>query len=237
MREIIEINWWAIVSGLLWITGLALILSLFCIIEFIRNKKVSDSQINLKKGFVRRILALGIGLVVLGILTSFLGMPTNRLLVSTFKNIQKSSIMNHQDMSYKPQDFTIDPLNRGYKQNTTRIRDNTIVLFNDGFIKTPLRRFPVNNFKVTFRARGSRALDEYSIILVEYQKLVKDLYLVTMESKFYQLAKNFRDYALSFKVGKQAIGRIKITFVNDDLQPRRKRDRNVWIKDITISAD
>jgi len=37
-----------------------------------------------------------------------------------------------------------------------------------------------------------------------------------------------------FRVNRPGIGRVRISFVNDDLEPGGKRDRNAWIKDIKI---
>ena len=43
-----------------------------------------------------------------------------------------------------------------------------------------------------------------------------------------------KPWSLGFKVETPVIGRVTLSFVNDDLEPGLKKDRNAWVKNIKI---
>ncbi|MDQ1349847.1 MAG: hypothetical protein QG657_148, partial [Acidobacteriota bacterium] len=68
----------------------------------------------------------------------------------------------------------------------------------------------------------------------EFERLEGE-YLISRVRRFIVLTPDMRKWEMRFPVKEQSIGRVKISFVNDDLEAGGKRDRNVWIKDIVIN--
>lgn len=220
MHEIVIINWTLLVSFFLWVTGLAVILSGLAV---------------MKKRKIKKAIIISAILIVAGGVLYLFKMPTHNLLVSRVSVVDKEKCMPVGDgLAFAVQDLGLDALNRGHKRNTTGIMDNTAALFYGGFLKTPFIIFPEGDYVVVFHARGSRAKEEYAILKVEFEQLDDADYLITEESRYIPLNKSMRRWLTGFRVNRPGIGRVKISFVNDDLEPGGKRDRNAWIKDIKI---
>ncbi|MCP4156068.1 MAG: hypothetical protein GY757_50580, partial [bacterium] len=123
--------------------------------------------------------------------------------------------------------------------NTTEIIAQTAALFFEGDIKTPLVKFKGGHYTLNFTARGSKAWDEYSILRVDYRELDENNYLLLKKSAYVNLTATMEHYQIPFQTTnttQSAIGRLEISFVNDDLEPGGKKDRNAWVKEIKIES-
>ncbi len=239
MIELIKINWLAVVSGLLWITGLSLALAGLCRMEFLflKHKKPIIPEDSRKSFFSKKLFLMSAVLMVIGGLLTLFKMPSSHLLVTKLLNVDETKCIHmdgEKELAFSIKDLKLDPLNRAHKRNRTDIRDNTAVLFYSGFIKTPVIEFEAGDYVTVFYARGSKAWEEFSILKIEFETLDPSYYLTAKKSKYIQLTGKMKPWALGFKVETTVIGRLKLSFVNDDLEPGLKKDRNAWIKDIKI---
>jgi hypothetical protein len=239
MSELIKINWIAVVSGLLWITGLSLALAGFCRMEFLflRHKKAMTLEDFRKDFFSKRLFLIFIVLIVVGGVLNLFKVPSENLLVTKLVNVDEAeciNIMMEEKLAFLNKDLKLDPLNRKHKRNRSDIRDNTAVLFYDGYIKTPFIKFEAGYYVINFDARGSEAWEEFSILKIEFETLVPNHYLIAKSSIYIQLTSKMKPWSMGCQVEAPIIGRVKVSFVNDDLEPGGKRDRNAWIKDIKI---
>ncbi len=220
MHEIVKINWMPLVSFFLWVTGFAVILSALVV---------------MKKRKLKTAIIISIVLIIAGGVLYLFKMPSHKLLVPGVSAVDKEKCMPvGNGLAFAVEDLGLDALNRGHKRNTTAIKDNTAALFYGGYIKTPFITFPGGDYVVVFHARGSRAKEEYAILKVEFEQLDNTNYLITEESRYIPLSNLMQRWVTGFHVNRPGIGRLKISFVNDDLEPGGKRDRNAWIKDIKI---
>jgi len=239
MIELIKINWLAVVSGLLWVTGLSLAVAGLCRMKFLflKLKKSLIPKDSCKNFFSKRLFLISAVLVVTGGLLTLFKMPSSHLLVTKLLNVDETKCI-HMDMekelAFSVKDLKLDPLNRAHKRNRTDIRDNTAVLFYSGYIKTPVIKFEAGDYVTVFYARGSKAWEEFSILKIEFETLAPNQYLIPKKSKYISLTNKMKPWSLGFKVETPVIGRVTLLFVNDDLEPGLKKDRNAWIKDIQI---
>jgi hypothetical protein len=239
MSELIKINWLAVVSGLLWITGLSIALAGLCRMEFLflKHKKSIIPGDFRKNLFSKRLFLMSAVLVVIGGLLTLFKMPSSHLLVTKLLNVDETKCIHmdrEEELSFSIKDLKLDPLNRAHKRNRTDIRDNAAVLFYSGFIKTPIIKFEAGDHIIVFNARGSDAWGKFSILKIEFETLDRGDYLTAKKSKYIQLTGKMKPWSLGFKVERPVIGRVTLSFVNDDLEPGLKKDRNAWIKDIKI---
>jgi len=207
-------------SFFLWVTGLAVLIAALVVMG---------------KRKIKKAIVLSVILIVAGGVSYLFKMPSDRLLISRVSVVDKGKcIPVDGGMAFVVRDLGLDALNRGHKRNTTDIKDNTAALFYGGYIKTPFITFPEGDYAVVFHARGTRAKEEFAILKVEFEQLNNAGYLLTEESRYIPLNKSMRRWLTPFRVNRPGIGRVKISFVNDDLEPDGKRDRNAWIKDVKI---
>ena len=207
-------------SFFLWVTGFAVLLAALVLME---------------KRKIKKAIITSIVLIVAGGVSYLFKMPSDKLLVSRVSVVDRDKCLPVDGgLSFAVRDLGLDALNRGHRRNTTGIRDNTAALFYGGYIKTPFITFPEGDYAVVFHARGTRAKEEYAILKVEFDQLDNADYLVTEESRYIPLNKSMRRWLTPFRVNRPGIGRVKISFVNDDLEPGSKRDRNAWIKDVKV---
>ncbi|HLP57538.1 MAG TPA: hypothetical protein VK186_01855 [Candidatus Deferrimicrobium sp.] len=225
MIEIVKINWILIVAHAGWLLGAAIILTLLAIMEFSRSPR----QIPVK------MFGVSFGLIVFGFLLLNFKIPTSKLLVSRITGLNEAGLSACvNSLSFPVSDIKMDELNGRHERNSTDIVDNTLALFYDGFMVTPLVKFNPGEYMVEFKARGTKALDEYATVKVEFEKL-EGQYLIVKTHRFIILSKAMEKHGMKFPVENDGIGRIKITFVNDDLESGGKKDRNVWLKDISLT--
>jgi hypothetical protein len=239
MNELVKINWLAVVSGLLWITGLSLAVAGLCRMKFLflKLKKSLIPGDSGKNFFSKKLFIMSAVLVVTGGLLTLFKMPSSHLLVTKLLNVDETKCIHmdtEKELAFSVKDLKLDPLNRAHKRNRTDIRDNTAVLFYSGYIKTPVIKFGPGDYVIVFDARGSKAWEVFSILKIEFETLGPGDYLTTRASKYIQLTGKMKPWSLAFKVETPVIGRVTLSFVNDDLEPGLKKDRNAWIKDIKI---
>jgi hypothetical protein len=237
MSELIKINWIVVVAGLLWITGLSLALAGFCRMAFLflRDKKAMASGGSRESFFSKRLFLISAVLIVTGGVLNFFKMPSENLLVTKLVNVDEATcIKMEEELAFLHKDLSLNRLNRKHKQNRTDVRDNTAVLFYDGYIKTPFIKFEKGYYVINFDAWGSKAWEEFSILKIEFETLDPNRYLTAKKSKYIQLTRKMKSWSMEFQVEAPIIGRVKVSFVNDDLEPGGKRDRNAWVKDIKI---
>lgn len=228
MIEIVKINWVLMAGHACWVLGAAIILTLLSVMEFSRSSRKSPVK-------MFGVSAASVGLIVLGVLLLNFKIPTSKLLVSRVTGLNEGALVTcDTSVSFPVSDIKMDELNGRHERNTTAILDNTLVLFYDGFMVTPLVKFKPGEYVVDFKARGTKALDEYAAVKVEFERLEGE-YLISRVQRFIVLTPDMRKWEMRFPVNESCIGRIKISFVNDDLEAGGKRDRNVWIKDILIN--
>ena len=225
MIEIVKINWVLMAAHAFWIVGASIILALLTTMQFSR----SSHKVPIK------LFGLSVGMIVLGILLLSFKIPTSKLLVSRITGLNEAALGTcDSPVSFPVNAIKMDELNGRHERNTTAILDNTLALFYDGFLYTPLLTFKPGEYVVGFNARGTKALDEYATIKVEFEKL-EGQYLIPRFQQFMVMTSDMKKYEMKFPVKEQSIGRIRISFVNDDLETGGKKDRNVWIKDINIT--
>ncbi len=225
MIEVVKINWVLMAAHACWILGGAMIAAVLSIMEFNRSSRKPI-----------KLLWVSAGLIVLGVLLINFKIPTSKLLVSRVSNLNEAGLVSCEDsIAFPVKELQLDGLNGRHKRNTRDIIDNTLALFYDGFIRTPLVKFKPGDYMVEFKARGTRALDEYAAVKVEFECL-EGHYLIVKQTKFIVLNPVMKKREMRFRVEESSVGRIKISFVNDDLVPG-KEDRNAWIKNISISSE
>lgn len=225
MIEIVKINWVLMAGHACWVLGASIILTLLAIMEFSRSSRK----------FSMKMFGVSVGLIMLGVLLLNFRIPTSKLLVSRVSDLNEAALgVCDTSVSFLVSDIKMDELNGRHERNTTAIVDNTLALFYDGFMYTPLLKFKPGEYVVEFSARGTRALDEFATVKVEFECL-EGQYLIPGVQRFMVLTRDMKKWEMRFPVKESCIGRIKISFVNDDLEAGGKRDRNVWVKDIVIS--
>ncbi len=174
-------------------------------------------------------------LIVTGVVLNFFKLPSENLLVAKLSDVDETKcITMGEELAFFHKDLNLNRLNRKHKHNRTGIRDNTAALFYDGYIKTPFIKFEKGDYLVNFDARGSEAWEEFSILKIDFETLDLNRFLLVKNSKYIQLTREMKPWSMEFKVKAPIIGRVKVSFVNDDLEPGGKRDRNAWVKDIKI---
>lgn len=222
MIEVVKINWVLMAGHACWILGAAIMAAILSIMEFARFSRKPT-----------KLLWVSAGLIVVGILLINFKIPTSKLLVSRVSGLDEAGLVSCEDsIAFQVKELQLDGLNGRHKRNTRDIIDNTLALFYDGYIRTPLVKFKPGEYMVGFEARGTRALDEYAAVKVEFERL-EGHYLIVKQAKLIVLNPVMKKREVRFRVKEPSIGRIKISFVNDDLVPG-KEDRNVWIKNISI---
>lgn len=231
MNELVNINWTAVAAGLLWITGFGLGIVGISLALVRGNGKTTAER----KRFAKKLYIAGAVLIAYGGLLSLFDLPSHNLLVTKVEKIRPSECLEVGDgLEFTVEELHLDPLNRKYKQNRSEIKDNTAALFNGGSIKTPCIRFEPGFHVIGFDARGTFALDEYAILKVELSIPDENGYLQAVTSQYIHLTEKMRPYAVTANIPAGAAGRVKISFVNDDFVLKGKKDRNAWVKDISI---
>ena len=224
MIETIKINWLLMAGHACWVLGAAIVLTLVCIA--INNNQSPRKPV--------KILAGAVLLAIAGILILQFKIPTPRLLVSKISGLETNSIIAcNKPITFTREHLFMDILNGRHKRNTTHVIENTMALFYNGYVQTPMLELPVGVYNIHVTARGTKAMDDYSVLKVEFQRLEGD-YLIPRAVNFITLNPDMIKRRTRLRIKEPAKGRLKILFVNDDLEPG-KRDRNVWLKDITIT--
>ena len=130
----------------------------------------------------------------------------------------------------------MDAHNKNHILNNEKMKNNTMVLFWDGYIRTPFLHFKKGNYMIEFQAKGSKAEEEYSRIKVEFETPDKNNYLVTKAEHYFELTDKMEPYRMSIQTPADTIGRIRITYFNDLYLPETKEGRDVWIRNLMTAG-
>ncbi len=224
MIETVYINWFQLLSIALFLLALAVILSL-AIISFQLEKPIPKSG-----------LWLSLGLVLTSLLLFSLQLPSGNVvavkLTEPKTGLQLESI--DDERSFSPKELKIDPQNKRHHLNKAGMKNNTMVLFWDGFIRTPFLRFQPGQYNIRFRAYGTEAKGAFPKIKVEFETPTERNYLAVTKRSYIQLSKTITTYNMPFQVNKSAIGRIRITYFNDLQEVGTQKGRDLWLDDVTI---
>ena len=239
MNEIIQINWLLLTGPFLWILGIAVTLALLGYMEFLTSYGQIKRSEFFKKPVFKNGMLISIGLIITGLILYLLKLPSQKLIAvkiekpKTFTVTQLPAIEGSRQFS--PNELEIDPHNKSHVLNNEKMKDNTMVLFWDGYIHTPFVRFKKGDYKLEFEAKGTRAKEEYAKIKVEFDVPDKNNYLITRTVKYIELTGRMKPYRIDFKTETDTIGKIRITYFNDLHVPEEKEGRDVWLKNLTIS--
>lgn len=219
MTETVSINWLLMLSHFLWIFGVAVVIAMAAL------RRLSKPS-----------LWLGGGLIAAGILLTFFILPSGRLIVEKVEHADAGSqLPSIENLRFvPPSELKLDPLNAAHSINKKKMQNNTLVLFWDGFIKSPYFRFPAGKYKWQFNARGTKVKDTFSKLKVEFESPDSQGYLLTGAHKYLELSGKMKNYDLIFSLSKDTIGRVRITFYNDLHLEGTLKGRDVFIKDVSI---
>jgi hypothetical protein len=238
MNEIIQINWLLLIGPFLWILGIAVILALLGFMEFFKTSQQIKRSEFLKKPIFKNGVLISIGLIIAGFILYFLRLPSQRLIAvkiekpKTFSITQMPAI--EESRLFSPNELEIDSHNKSHVLNNEKMKDNTMVLFWDGYIHTPFVRFKKGDYKLEFEAKGSRAKEEYAKIKVEFAVPDEKNYLIARTVKYIELTGRMKLYHIDFKTETDTIGKIRITYFNDLHVPEEKEGRDIWLKNLAI---
>ena len=238
MFETIQINWLLLSAPFLWILGLAVVLALLGLMEFLKASKGIERGDFFKKPLFKIGIAVSIGLIFSGFILGLFRIPSDHLIAVKVKERERGSrfkcVKMEERLSFSPGELKMNGQNKSHPLNNEGMKDNTMVLFWDGFIRTPFIQFRPGDYRIEFRARGSKAEEEYSKIKVEFEVPDEKGYLVTQEVKYIELSGGMKDYGMDFQVKTGTIGRIRVVYFNDLYVPEVKRGRDVWIRDVKV---
>lgn len=240
MMETIRINWLLLAAPLLWSLGIALFLALIGLMEFSKTTRNVNRKEFLKSTFCKTTAGVGIALVVGGLLLNFAQIPSHRFIAVKLEKPTSSSLITVSPgtpLAFSPNELKMDPKNRGHYLNNQGMKNNTMALFWDGFIRTPFLQFDKGNYRVQFQARGTEAENEYARIKIEFEIPGEKNYLVTKKIAYFELTDKMHMYEMDFQTETSVIGRIRITYFNDIYIPETKKGRDVWLKDIILNSN
>jgi hypothetical protein len=236
MIETIQINWLLLAAPFLWTLGIAVIVTLLTLMHFSKAATGLKYQDFIKKPLSRIGVLIGAGLIISGFLLNFARIPSHQLIVVKLGKQKPIPLkpVSTDPVHFSPQELKMDAHNKSHILNNEKMKDNTMVLFWDGYIETPFLQFKPVEYTVEFQAEGSRAEEEYSQIKVEFEIPDKNNYLVTTFRKYIELTGKMEPYRMIFNVESDTMGRIRITYFNDVYIPETGTGRDVRLKNLTI---
>jgi len=240
MTETIRINWLLLAGPFLWSAGIAVFLSLAGLMEFYRVQKNVKRRDFLSGKLCRNYAIIGIVFILCGIFMGFAKMSTDRFIAVKLNNDRKPSldiVKSGESYPFLPKELKMDPKNRSHYLNNKGMKNNTMALFWDGFVRTPFMKFKKGNYQIHFQAKGSKAEGEFSKIKVEFEVPGKNNFLEAEKLDYFQLTPQMKTYKMEFQIEQAVTGRLSIIYFNDLYIPETKKGRDVWIKDIYIYSD
>ncbi len=249
IQETILINWVLVFSHFLWILGAAVITSVLAWHYFSavkRNptrtsgngkRKYAGFMEFVKTPFIKKMLFFSVLLIICGLLINRFKIPHKKLIIAQVNQSQLPQLdwqVKKEPLHFPPSLLKMDGHNKGHTLNGRDMRNNTMMLFWDGFIQTPFLRFNEGDYQVKFRAKGTPAKKEFPQIKVEFEIPDKNGYLFTKRIIYFKLSPQMKTYNLKFNVPKSqtVFGRIRITYFNDLHIRGTKRGRDLWLKDV-----
>jgi hypothetical protein len=239
MNETIHINWLLLVSPFLWTLGCAVILALLGHMQFLNASAGIKCRDFIKKPLFKKGVLIGICLIVSGFLLNFAKIPSEKLIAVKLnpqnQNRGPLKILTDGPLYLPPRELDMDAHNKSHILNNEKMKNSTMVLFWDGYIRTPFLRLKRGNYTVTFQAKGSKADDEYSQVKIEFEVPDKNYYLVTEAEHYFHLTDRMETYRINIQSLTDTLGRIRITYFNDLYLPKTKEGRDVWIRNLVIA--
>ncbi len=246
MKELVKINWIMLAAPFLWAFGISIALSLGAIMEYLRIKEGLNRKEFIKKPLHKNCFLLSAGLILLGIVLFPFKIPHDKLIVVQLEN-RNPNIINkwegrkleppEKSIRFTPDDMKMDAHNKSHILNNEKRKEDTMVLFWDGYIQSPFVKFNPGLYGLTFEAKGSKAEDEYSMIKVEFESPDEKGYLISHAVQYIELSRKFKQYRVKFDTVSEMLGRIRITYFNDVYIPGKKKGRDVWINNISIERE
>ncbi len=239
MTETIQINWLLLLAPFLWILGIAVFVALAGMMHFSRVSTALKYREFIKKPFTRIGCLIGAGLIIGGFLLNFAKIPSRQLIVV---KIDKQKLPRLRRMPteasilFSPKELKMNPQNKSHILNNEKMKDNTMALLWDGFIQTPFIEFKKGDYVIEFQARGSRAEEEFSRLKIEFEIPGKNNYMCTTTNTYIELTGKMETYRMYFRTAADTIGRIRITYFNDIYIPGTGEGRDVWLREIMITA-
>lgn len=243
---IVKINWLILIAPFFSILGIAILLFLIALMEFKRRSCTIKPSIFIRQKFVKVSFWAAFGLILSGIVLFQFKLDSSNLIVEKISNTYINTYSQYQLVSYPvnsndfvlpPSQLIIDDHNNTSPFNHEKMKEDTIVLFWDGFIQTPFITLSPGRYYVEFLAKGSRAEDEYPKLKIQFEIPNENLYLVTHAIRYIELTPRFKPYRLSFEVKQETNGRIQVAYFNDLYVADKRRGRDVWIKEFHISKE
>lgn len=237
MHVTIQINWLLLVSNFLWILGIAIIIALLGLMQFLKASNGIKCIDTLKKPLLRIGILFSFGMIISGLLLNYFKIPSDKFIAAKIEK-QIANPMEWRKFEglihFFPNELKMDRHNKGHLMNNEGMKDDTLILFWDGYIQTPFIRFKTGKYCVEFMAKGSRARNEFSKIKIEFETPDDNNYLMTRKGIYIELNSKMKTYSMNFKTETDTIGRIRITYFNDLHIPEAKEGRDVWMKNLVI---
>lgn len=238
MIETIQINWLLLIAPFLWVLATAIVIALLGLMKFFKTSKGMKPGEFIKKPLFKIGIIVSAGLIIAGLILSLFRIPSDNLIAVKVKERERGSRFKcaamEELLSFSPGELKMNRQNKTHRLNNEGMKDNTMVLFWDGFIRTPFIQFKPGDYRVEFRARGSKAKEEYSKVKIEFEISGEKDYLVTQKVKYIELSGRMADYGMDFQVKTGTIGRIRVIYFNDLYVPETREGRDVWLRDIKI---
>jgi len=231
-----------LISNFLLVAGAAVLFTLLGIfIHRYRIRTQRDEAVNgyFKASVFNYGVMVGIGLLLLGILSGFLQLPSQQLIVVRIDNPEAAEnlpFMSAQQ-NFTPADLIMDLLNKSHRLNSRGAKDPQMKLFWDGNVRTAFFRYDVGTYTVSFNARGSKADNVFSRIKIEYESPDHNNFLVVRANRYIELSNKMHDYAMVFHTTGPSFGRVRISFFNDVYLPESREGRDVFIENVSISKE
>lgn len=241
MIETVKINWMLLLALFLWAVGVALVVVLVGLMEYRETSAGLSRREFWKQRLVMRTLLIITVLGVSGLVFMFLKLPSGNLIAVKVKKLAQERLVKIEaGVGFLPGNLHMDSHNKSHILNNEKMKDNTMVMFWDGYMRTPFFCFPAGDFTFEFTARGSYAGEEFAKLKIELEVPDKNNYLVVHTVKYIELNDQFMRYSMNFQIDPGAVegcgmvGRVRVTYFNDLYLPEVKAGRDVWIKEVSI---
>lgn len=238
MIETVKINWLLLLSPLLWALGIAAAFTLLAMWFFEKRTSGTGFRVFFTSLQVKNWLKVSTALVITGLLLGFFKLPSSRLIAVKVDNPGNKEFkpVTLQGVHFLPSHLEINAKNKNHVLNNEKMRDNTMVLLWDGYIRSPFLRYPLGDYSFEFEAKGSRAKGEFSALKIELEAPDQNGFLSNRYIWYTALTAKMKTYRLPFPIRDTGVitARIRLTYFNDLYVPETKQGRDVWIKNIRI---
>lgn len=235
MKETVTINWLLLLAPFCKVLGISVLIFLAGLMEYRRAAFQQERIDNIAAPLFKRGAVTAGFLVVTGFLLGFLKPPSDNVIaVKTAVKENPPIPLVTGTLEFTPHRLKMDGHNNSHFLNNEKREDNIMVLFWDGYVQTPYMRFRQGNYRVTFRAKGSRADGVFSKLKVVFEAPGNGGYLETVTFMYIELTPRMEPYSMDFTAPAETPGRIRVSFFNDLQIPGSRKGRDVWLKDMAV---